>query len=238
MRLSHFVRVACAGLFAIALAGCASTQDVKSQTAAFDWSQAQKKVLIVQPDIVLSELTAGGMTEPRADWTQSARKSLSTHIANYMQKKGVETVQLDEITDDHENQLAKLHMAVGYSVLVHAMGPQKLPNKKTAMDWTLGPGAAVLRDHYGTDYAMFFYLRDSYATAGRQAAIAGSIVLCALTGVCPNIQGGTQVAFVSLVDLRTGNVVWFRLYGSASGDLREDKFVPPFVTTLLKEFPL
>lgn len=238
MALSYFARVACAGLFAVALAGCANTQDVKSTTAAFDWSQVQKKVLVVEPDIVLSELTAGGMNEPRADWTQATRKSIAAGLDKYMTKKGVTVVALDELTDEHEIQLAKLHNAVGMSVLVHAIGPQKLPTKKSALDWTLGPGAVTLRDHYGTDYAMFVYLRDSYATAGRQAVIAGSIVLCAVTGVCPNIQGGTQVAFVSLVDLRNGNVVWFRLYGSATGDLREEKAVPPFVATLLKEFPL
>ena len=238
MNFSLAARIACAGVLAIALAGCASTQNIKAQSAKFDWSQTEKKVVIIEPDIVLSELTAGGMTEPRADWTQATRKSLAGAFEKHLAKKSVATVPVEELTDEHEIQLSKLHSAVGLSILVHAFGPAKLPNKKDALDWTLGPGATALRDHYQADYAMFVFLRDSYATAGRQAVIAGSIVLCAFTGVCPNIQGGTQVAFVSLVDLRTGNIVWFKLYGSASGDLRQDKSVGPFVTTLMKDFPL
>jgi len=238
MNIAHAARIVCAGLFAVALAGCASTQNLKAQSAKFDWTQTEKKVVIVQPDIVLSELTAGGMTEPRADWTDATRKNLGGAFEKYMAKKSVATVPVDELTDEHEIQLSKLHSAVGLSIIVHAFGPAKLPTKKDALDWTLGPGAGALRDHYKADYAMFVFVRDSYATAGRKAAIAGSIVLCALTGVCPNIQGGTQVAFVSLVDLRTGNIVWFKLYGSASGDLRENKNVGVFVSTLMKDFPL
>jgi len=238
MNLAFAARVACAGFVAFALCGCASTQNMKAQTAKFDWTQTEKKVVIVEPDVMLGELTAGGMTEPRADWTESTRKYLAGAFAKYLAKKSVATVPVDELTDEHEIQLSRLHSAVGLSIIVHAFGPAKLPTKKNALDWTLGPGATVLRDHYQADYAMFFFLRDSYATAGRQAVIAGSIVLCALTGVCPNIQGGTQVAFVSLVDLRTGNIVWFQLYAAASGDLRQEKQAAPFVATLLKDFPL
>jgi hypothetical protein len=228
----------CALALVVGLGGCATSKNVKATTAAFDWSQAQKKVLIVQPDIVLSELTAGGMTEPRADWTKAARAAMAANFERFMAKKGVATVALDELTDPHEIQLAKLHDAVGGAVLIHTVGGVKLPTKTSALDWTLGPGTNAMREHYGTDYAMFVFVRDSYATAGREAVIAGSILLCAATGVCPAIQGGSTVAFVSLVDLRTGNIVWFNLYGSGAGDLRTDKNIGTFVDTLLKEFPL
>ena len=155
-----------------------------------------------------------------------------------MSKKGVATVPLDNLTDAHEIQLAKLHSAVGGAILIHAYGPLKLPTKTTALDWTLGPGTQVMRDRYGADYAMFLYVYDTYTSAGRGAVIAGSVVLCAFTGICPAVQGGSQVAFVSLVDLRTGNIVWFNLLSSASGDLRDDKDAGKFVDTILKDMPL
>lgn len=228
----------CAGLLGLVLGGCATTNDIKAQGAAFDWSQAQKKVLVVQPDVVLSELTAGGMNEPRADWTKTASDALVAHLGEFMAKKAVSAVPLDNLTDAHEIQLAKLHGAVGASILIHAFGPVKLPNKGKAFDWTLGPGTNEMRERYGADYAMFVYLRDSYASSGRQAVIVGSILMCALTHVCPGVQGGSTVGFVSLVDLRTGNIVWFNVYGSGAGDLREEKNLGPFVNTLLKDFPL
>ncbi|MDE2181652.1 MAG: hypothetical protein KGJ78_01385 [Alphaproteobacteria bacterium] len=220
------------------MAGCATTKDLKAQTAAFDWSQVDKKVLVVEPDIVLSELTAGGMSEPHADWTQAARTSLAGHFDAYMHQKGVQAVDINDLNDPHEIQLLKLHGAVGAAILIHAFGPLKLPTKGTALDWTLGPGATALRDHYGADYAMFVYVRDSYASAGRQALIASSWVMCGLTGICIGVQGGSTVAFVSLVDLRTGNIVWFNVYGSGVGDLRVEKNVGPFVDSLMKDFPL
>jgi hypothetical protein len=228
----------CVLLLAVALGGCATSKNVRATTAAFDWSQTQKKVVIVQPDVVLSELTAGGMTEPRADWTKAALEAMSKSFDSFMARKNVVTVKLNELTDPHEIQLVKLHDAVGGAVIIHTAAGVKLPTKTSALDWTLGPGTNTMRDRYGADYAMFIFVRDSYATAGREAVIAGSLVLCAVTGVCPAIQGGTLVAFVSLVDLRTGNIVWFNLYGSEAGDLRTDKKMGEFVNTLLKEFPL
>jgi hypothetical protein len=61
---------------------------------------------------------------------------------------------------------------------------------------------------------MFIFVRDSYATAGRQAAI----VVAALLGV--GLQGGTQVGFASVVDLKTGDIVWFNRLLRAQGDMR------------------
>jgi hypothetical protein len=34
------------------------------------------------------------------------------------------------------------------------------------------------------------------------------------------IMGGVQSGFASLVDLRTGDIVWFNQLGRATGDLR------------------
>lgn len=231
-------RVFCAIFVVASLAGCASTQNLTAQNTKFEWTGTQKKVLIVQPDIVLSELTAGGLNEPRADWTQAARAALATAFSADLGKEGVETVALNDLADPHEIQLAKLHAAVGSAILIHGFGPLKLPNKTSALDWTLGPGASALRDHYGADYAMFVYVRDSYATAGRQALEVGSLLVCAAVRVCMGVQGGTTVAFVSLVDLRTGNIVWFNVYGSSVGDLRVAKNIDPFVGSLMKGFPL
>jgi hypothetical protein len=99
------------------------------------------------------------------------------------------------------------------------------------MDWTLGPGATTLRDHYGADYALFIYVNDSYTSAGRAVLMLGAAML----GV--GIHGGQQVAFVSLVDLRTGNILWFNVRSDASGDLRDDKGAKSFVTGILADMP-
>ena len=91
---------------------------------------------------------------------------------------------------------------------------------------------AAIRDHYHGDYALFVFVRDSYSSAGRQAVI----VAAALFGV--GVQGGQQIGFASLVDLRTGRVVWFNRLASQYGSLKEEKPAAETVKHLLEGMPL
>jgi hypothetical protein len=221
----------CVPLLAVLLAACTQTRDIKA-TASFDWTtQAPKRVLLMQPDVVLGELQAGGMVEPRADWTATAQGFIARELTASMAQKAITVVPVTTL-DPHEVQLVKLHSAVGAEIIIHGLGPSKLPTKGSALDWTLGPGAQDLRTHYNADYAMFVYVRDSYTSTGRALMMVGAAML----GI--GIQGGSQTAFVSLVDLRTGNVVWFNTLFSQSGDLRNEADATTFVTSLLSGSPL
>ena len=121
----------------------------------------------------------------------------------------------------------------GQSILVHKYIPYSaLPTKKDKFDWTLGPDAAVLGEEYDADYALFVYMRDSFASSGRMAVI----LVGALFGV--GVPGGQQIGFASLVDLRTGQILWFNRLFSEVGDLREPESAHTAVEYLLDELPL
>jgi len=109
----------------------------------------------------------------------------------------------------------------------------ELPTKPS-FDWSLGPSVARLRDEYGSDYALFVFVRDSYATSGR---IAVMVLTAILTRGMAQPQGGSQVAFASLVDLRTGDIVWFNQVLRRAGDLRTRETAGETVALLLKDFP-
>ncbi|HTQ14708.1 MAG TPA: hypothetical protein VMH86_12615 [Rhizomicrobium sp.] len=219
-------------LAAVCLAGCTVTRDIKAESS-FTWSaDAQKRVILIQPDVVLGEMQAGGLVEPRADWTATAQALLAKQLSSALGQRAIDVVAVNNLADEHEIQLAKLHSAVGAEIILHGLGGAKLPTKGSALDWTLGPGAKVLHDHYNADYAMFVYVRDSYTSGGRALVMVGA----ALLGI--GLQGGSQTAFVSLVDLRTGNVVWFNTLFSQSGDLRNEADTGTFVASLLKDSPL
>jgi len=51
------------------------------------------------------------------------------------------------------------------------------------------------------------------------------------------MQGGTQRGFASLVDLRTGDVVWYNRLLRAKGDMRNAKGARETADALLRGFP-
>jgi hypothetical protein len=53
-----------------------------------------------------------------------------------------------------------------------------------------------------------------------------------------DIGGGQQVGVATLVDLRTGQVVWFNLMSNQSGDLRDAEGAAETVEDMLSGLPL
>ena len=90
----------------------------------------------------------------------------------------------------------------------------------------------LLGDDVEADYALFVFLRDTYASAGRKAAMVG----LAIIGV--GLPGGVQFGFASLVDLKTGDLVWFNRLVDPQGDLRDPEPARSAVTKLLADLPL
>ncbi len=191
------------------------------------------KLVIVPADMELFSISAGGVQEPKADWTQAAQEHFKAGLAARKSLLGEQARELSEKDMDELAQVNALHGAVAESVFVHHMtgGIFKLPTKNDALDWSLGEAVKPLRDRTGADYALFFWVRDSYASAERKAAM----VVMAVLGV--GITGGSQIGYASLVDLRNGRVVWFNDLRRMSGDLREAQPALETVEALLKGFP-
>jgi hypothetical protein len=218
----------CAPLFA-----CDAASPRLAESAPIQWSDSGRRVVLATPDIELSELTAGGANAPRADWTKTAIDFTAKDIAAALSARGVAVARADTAASPRESQIVKLNSAVGQAILLHLYySPIKLPEKGDALDWTLGPGAGLLREKYHGDYALFIHLRDSYSSTGRQALIGVAALL-----LVP-VPGGFQSGFASLVDLRTGKIVWFNRLLSVNGDLRNEDDARDTVGELLQGLPL
>ncbi len=191
------------------------------------------KVVLVPIDVELFSLSAGGIAEPRADWTATAHKLLKDALHAKKAKLGLQTSDLDEAAADELAEPLSLHAAVAQSIALHhgLGGNWALPTKEGRLDWSFGETMQPLADRSGADYGLFVWVRDSYASAERKAAM----VLFALVGV--GLAGGTQVGYASLVDLKTGQVVWFNRLLRGAGDLREEKPAAESVDALLGGFP-
>ena len=230
------ILLATLGLAGLLVGGCAQ---ITTTARAEKWQRitSTARVVLMTPDIELSELTAGGVLEPKAEWTERAKihamKALGAEIGAKNANLVIYRPPTNDPAREHaHNQLIKLHAVVGRAILVHHYGPLKLANKDGKFDWTLGEGVSVLRADEEADYALFVFLRDSYASAGRKAAMVGLAIL----GV--GIPGGVQFGFASLVDLTTGELVWFNRLVDPQGDLRDADPARSAITKLLAGLPL
>lgn len=207
---------------------------------------AKAKVLMMPLDIELAELSAGGVGAPRADWTKAAREHLGNALAARIARGRAAHVAADPSLLGPESphlQLFKLHETIGASILIYQAGgingaQPVLPTLKKGFDWTLGESVRDLAADTGANYALFVFVRDSYATGGRKAAMVTSLLVCGVTGFCMPVGTGVTNAFASLVDLRSGDVVWFNRLSSGTGDLREADSAAKVAEDLLKGFPL
>ena len=221
----------------LCLGGCATS--TQNATEGFHRPTGNYRLVVMKPDISVSVLTAGGLTEPREDWTLTARDNVLAALKSQQAKRGGSTqvvfASTSAANDDLQlAQLDRLHEAVGQSILLHKYMPYAaLPTKKDKFDWTLGKLATDYGASSGNDYALFLYARDSFSSGGRVAIQALGALGC-VVGVCVMPGGGIQQAFVSLVDLKTGNVVWFNHLVSTVGDIRTPEGANKMVDTLLE----
>ena len=230
--------IALAGSAALLLGGCVQTRqyaDTQFTPPAGDY-----KLLVMRPDISVGSVTTGGLTEPRADWTEAARVKLLAALRAQQAARGGKLMVLDRrdslpgISAETIAELERLHGAVGNSIALHKYLGEDLPTKRRkGLDWTLGEQAIALGQRTGMDYALFIHAEDSFASTGRAALQVLGMAGC-LVGFCaPGMSGGSQFAYASLVDLRTGKVAWFNVLQSRIGDIRTDAGAAEMIERLL-----
>jgi hypothetical protein len=238
-------RVALALLGSVALAGCVQTRQYAD--VEFTPPQGDYKLLVMRPDVSVGSVTTGGLVEPRADWTETARSKLLAAIRGQQAARGGNVLIMEKrnslpgVDPEAIAELERLHYAVGSSIALHKYSGAYLPTKRgKGLDWTLGEDAVTLGRRTGYDYALFLHAEDSFASTGRVALQVLGIAGCFVGFCAPNVGGAGQFAYASLVDLRTGEVVWFNVVSAGSqvagikmGDIRTDAGAAQMVDRLL-----
>ena len=139
------------------LAGCQTTSLGMREHL---WNEdSTRRVVLMPMDIELSLLNAGGVTEPNAAWTETAKKLALSALEEKLGETSAKLVSFKEVTTDPESvdvQLVKLHRAVGGTVLVHKYIPVlSLPTKSETFDWSLGPDVVSIGERHDADYALY-----------------------------------------------------------------------------------
>src|SRR6476660_1481904 len=238
------------GVAALVVASVATSACVQTKQYAdmqFTPPQGNYKLLVLRPDVTVGSLTTGGMIEPRADWTDQARSSIvdalkaqqatkGGNVTFVERRDGIPGVGAQELAD-----IERLNFAVAQSIVEHKYLGDYLPTKsRKGLDWTLGQDAVRLGQKTGFDYALFLHAEDQVASPGRIALGVVGLVGCVVGFCAPNVGGATQLDYASLVDLKTGEVVWFNVVQAGSqvpgikfGDLRTPQGAAQMVDRLL-----
>ena len=208
--------------------------------------QGDYKLLVMRPDVSVGSMTMGGMVEPRADWTEQARANIIAALKAENLERGGQAIVLERrdalpgVSADTIAELERLHSAVGNSIALHKYMGVYLPTKSgRGLDYTLGEQAVELGRKTGYDYALFLYAEDAIASTGRTAMQVLGVAGCFI-GFCAPSGGSNQMAYASLVDLRTGEVVWFNVVQTGSqlpgikfGDIRSPQGAATMVERLV-----
>jgi hypothetical protein len=216
---------------ALLVSACASTN--VQQVDHLSTTREHPRILLMPPDIKYYLLTAGNVPEPNAEWTQAAQENFVEATANFASEIGSDLTVADRRNlGPTEIEYQELHSAVGYTIINNYFGSSKLPSKGDKFDWSLGPGISEIGEQYDADYALFVFYRDYQASGGR---IAFAILAAAATGTPSGL--GSETGFASLVDLHTGEIVWFNIVNAGSGELRKKDGAAAAVRALFKDIP-
>jgi len=227
-----------------ALSACVQTRQFAN--VQFTPPSGNYKLLVLRPDVTVGSLTTGGMVEPRADWTDQARASIVAALRAQQAARGGNVTIIEhrnELAGVGEQELAdveRLNLAVDQSIVDAKYLGDSLPTKRRGLDWTLGADAVKLGTKAGYDYALFLHAEDAVASKGRVALGLLGLAGCFIGFCAPNVGGQQQLDYASLVDLRTGQVVWFNVVSAGSqvpgikfGDLRTPEGAAQMVERLL-----
>jgi len=229
----------------VSLSGCVETRQYAD--VQFTPPEGDYKLLVLRPDVTVGALTTGGMIEPRADWTDQARSSIVAALQAQQSGRGGHVLIVqhrNELLGVPEQELAdveRLTAAVDESIVLHKYLGDYLPTKRgRGLDWTVGDDAVQLGRKTGYDYALFLHAEDQVASTGRIVLGVLGAAGCIVGFCAPNIGGATQLDYASLVDLKTGEVVWFNVVRAGSevpgikfGDLRTPQGAEQMVERLL-----
>jgi hypothetical protein len=223
--------------FAVLWASAASAQEKAGVREGFDVAQIRgQKIVLFRPDIEVGEQSTGGLREPRAEWTETARQLMDAELRTAQGRFSNELVTMPDLVGQDAALVAEyqaLFDTVSSSIIEYQFFPgNRLPTRKRgSFDWTLGEGTRRLAELSGARYALFITTTDFYGSTGRKMLQ----IAAALAHV--SVTSGIHKGAAGLVDLQTGNILWLNADLQMGGDVREADGMQKRVQQLLEDFP-
>jgi len=181
-------------------------------------------VLLLPVRVEVYEAAPAGVALLKADWTQSSRGYVETALEGLLGASRATIVRyaapLDPDREDRHRQVLTVQGLVRAAIITHRYGDHFALPSKRRFEWSLGPAASVLGNDTPATHALFVDL--SERRLSRHFVRIGSL-------------GDEFAASASVVDLGTGDVVWFNYERSGSVGTALDALTS--VKRLLRDFP-
>jgi hypothetical protein len=239
------LRVVVMAVVVLVSAGCVSTpewyrkyhQPYRAHPELDRRAKTFRVVGVLQPDIKIYELTAGGVTELRDEWSAAGRDAVLQGLSETLKERGVaiKPVVVEKDLQRPVDDVTVLYRAVSSSIIEHTYAQHPFPSKLENFDYSVGPIDALLQKHQA-DALVIVYGVDQISTNGRKALRGVGLVLGAVTGQ-PVVSQGMTALNIALVD-RSGAVLWYKIAADSGGfDLRDTRSAKAFVQRLVSDFP-
>ncbi len=226
------------------LNGCVTGTPYRAHPEAGQRLPRVKTLVMLPPDVKIYELSAGGVTQLMDEWSARGRRNVIDAVSRRLSEQGQFAVKeftpgdTDLRLRETYEEVRALIEAVNETALLHTYHPQlSIAEKRENFRYSIGP-VPELAEAAGADALLFVYGVDHISTAGRRALMVFGALVGGVTGVYAGPGAGITRLIVSVVEPRTGDVLWFNVAAGAGGtDLREPDSVGPLATTLLTGFP-
>lgn len=237
-RLSWRLAVLCC--FYGLVVGCATAPTERVHYSLLEPGTQSKpvKILVFEPDVVVKELSAGGIGQEVKQWSEQATRNVSqsvdTYVSSHADLKKVAIPALTSAENDIVDEHVALYRVVGLTARVVTAGTDPAwAHKREHFDYTLGSGLFFLKEKTGADVALIVAGADYVSTGGRK----GMMVVGAMFGVA--ITLGHSNLVIAMVDLESGDILWMNSeFSYANEDLRDRDDAEEMIEGLFEEFPV
>jgi hypothetical protein len=106
--MDRVFRFLLAALAACAVSGTAIAQSKVNRAPGFAKLAPGAKVAIMPADIELFEISGGGVSEPRADWTAAAQEHVRATYRARKEKLGLQVIDLEDDASEPVLELNRL----------------------------------------------------------------------------------------------------------------------------------
>ncbi len=187
---------------------------------------------VLEADITLRELGAGGTPQERDDWSEIAQKTARDTLENMRPERYVYYV--DQALSDAVKAEIEDVQALYRNTILNDMAFTPPPTRSRPQFGSVDSIAAA----GGADALMLVYGVDDIFTADRKVLTALSLVAAGLTGVAVMPDNGVAHLNAALIS-REGRLIWYnRIYENQISDLRTTDGVRKTLENLLRTMPV